>query len=67
MIINAGFHLNECTDSAEAARVWAYVVGSNVDAPLGYFLSNRLIEEFKWFGLFNRMIIPRPIKLDSSA
>ena len=31
--IKAGFHLNECNDSAEAARVGACVVGSNVDSP----------------------------------
>ena len=31
--LKAGFHLNECNDSAEAARVGAYVVGSNVDSP----------------------------------
>ena len=29
----AGFHLNECNDSAEAARVGACVVGSKVDSP----------------------------------
>ena len=29
----AGFHLNECNDSAEAARAGACVVGSNVDPP----------------------------------
>ena len=31
--LKAGFHLNECNDSAEAARVGACVVGSNVDSP----------------------------------
>ena len=31
--LKAGFHLNECNDSAEAARVGAFVVGSNVDSP----------------------------------
>ena len=31
--VKAGFHLNECNDSAEAARVGACVVGSNVDSP----------------------------------
>ena len=29
----AGFHLNECNDSAEAALVGACVLGSNVDSP----------------------------------
>ena len=31
--LKAGFHLNECNDSAEAACVGACVVGSNVDSP----------------------------------
>ena len=31
--VKAGFHLNECNDSAEAARAGACVVGSNVDSP----------------------------------
>ena len=31
--LKAGFHLNECNESAEAARVGACVVGSNVDSP----------------------------------
>ena len=31
--VKAGFHLNECNDSAEAARVGACVVGSHVDSP----------------------------------
>ena len=32
-VLKAGFHLNECNDSAEAARVGACVVGSNVGSP----------------------------------
>ena len=38
--LKANFHLIECKDSAEAARVGACVVGSNVDSPsaaLGLF------------------------------
>ena len=31
--LKANFHLNECNDSAEVARVGACVVGSNVDSP----------------------------------
>ena len=31
--LKTNFHLNECNDSAEAARVGACVVGSNVDSP----------------------------------
>ena len=50
--LKAGFQLNECSDSAEAACVGACVVGSNVD-PLGYPRPNRLTEMIKWFELFH--------------
>ena len=33
VFLKAGFHLNECNDSAEVARCGACVVGSIVDSP----------------------------------
>ena len=35
--VEAGFHLNECNNSAEAARIGACIVDSNVDSPLAAF------------------------------
>ena len=38
--IKAGFHTNECNDSAEASHDVACVVGSNVDSPSAFPSTN---------------------------
>ena len=52
--VKAGFHLNECINSAR----WCMRSRLKCGFPLGYPRTNWLIEKLKWFELFHRLIIP---------